>query len=41
MEFIHFECDDKIENIFDCLRYSSVDGVLYLVGKGVEIDKID
>lgn len=37
IEFIQYECDGKIEGIFDCLRYDYKEKVLYLVGKGIEL----
>ncbi len=36
-EFIHFECEGKIEQIFDCLRYDVTEKILYLIGKEVEV----
>ena len=36
MEFIEMECDGKLENIFDRLRYDNSEEVLYLVSQGVD-----
>ena len=41
LEFIQYECDGKIELIFECLRYDPNEKVLYLVGKEVDLDEKD
>ena len=41
MEFIEYECDGKLENIFDRLKYDSQEEVLYLVSQETDVNDLN
>ena len=38
IEFINYECDGRLEQIFKCLKYDDKKKVLYLVGRDVDLN---
>ena len=41
MEFIELECEGKLENVFDRLRYDGEEEVLYLMSQGAGLEEVE